>query len=189
MSKSPMAPLSAEERVMLNSLLQRLNAQSEDPRLPDESVISADTDWLVATQTSMTDASKRRLDTSPERELRNHGYCAPKTGTPVDAMTCETYGKTKKGLTISLPEGLADLAMWGRSVIEFGKFQSRGWTYSELAESADKEAVSYVKWCKGQVDSSEGLLHDLCLYLWAREYRPGNQLPVIPGTDHVRKLR
>ena len=44
-----MAPLSAEERVMLNSLLQRLNAQSEDPCLPDEVVISADTDWLVAT--------------------------------------------------------------------------------------------------------------------------------------------
>ena len=78
--------------------------------------------------------------------------------------------------------------MWGRSVLEFGKVSSRGWTYSEMAESTEKEVMSYVKWCKGQVDHAEGLLRDFSLYLWARDYSPG-QFPVIPGTDHVRKLR
>ena len=78
--------------------------------------------------------------------------------------------------------------MWGRTVIEFGKFGARGWTYCELAESQEKESLSYIKWCKSQVDSSEGLLRDFAMFLWAREYRSG-QFPVVPGTDHVRKLR
>ena len=172
---------------MLDSLLKR--AHMEVQMDGNDSVLSADTDWNVPLPASMSDASKRRCDTSPERELRNHGYVdAATAGMPPPMVTRQSYGKTKRGLEIVLPEGLDDLAMWGRSVVEFGKFSNRGWTYSELAESGEMDVMSYTKWCKGQVDNAEGLLRDFALYLWAREYQPG-QLPVIPGTDHVRKLR
>ena len=64
-----------------------------------------------------------------------------------------------------------------------------GWTYSEMAESTEKEVVSYVKWCKAQADAADGLLRDFSFYLIARDYRPDQQNLVIPGTNHVRKLR
>eukprot|EP00435_Cladocopium_sp_Y103_P054515 s603_g17.t1 len=79
--------------------------------------------------------------------------------------------------------------MWGRSILEFGKYEKRGWTYSEVAESSEKEVMSYVKWCKAQADSAEGFLRDFAFYLNARDYQPEGQQPVIPGTTHVRKLR
>ena len=172
---------------MLSELLRRANF--EDSLRCDDTVVSCDSDWAVPSDLSMTDASKRRCSESPEREIRGRGYVAEtQTGVPMPTLVQQTFGKTKRGTEIIMPEGLDSLAMWGRSVIEFGKFAPKGYTYSEVAESQDKDALNYVKWCKSQVDSAEGLLRDFCMYLWAREYRSG-QFPVIPGTDHVRKLR
>ena len=184
-SKSSMSPLTPEERLMLNSLMKR--AHHEDALACDASVLSTDSDWNVTA--AMSDASKRRQDVSPEGEARVHGYGSfAQTGIPMPSMSFQSFGKTRRGTEIILPEGLCDLAMWGRSVVEFGKYASRNCTYSELAESEEKDVKSYLKWCKSQVDSAEGLLRDFAMYLLAREHRPG-QHPVIPGTDHVRKLR
>eukprot|EP00435_Cladocopium_sp_Y103_P022843 s3691_g5.t1 len=171
LSKAPMAPLSMEERALLSNLMRRANL--EDSLAGEDTVVSCDSDWNVPSGSSMTDGSKRRCDESPEREPRAYGYTPQiQTGTPMPSLSVEQFGKTKRGTAIVLPEGLDSLAMWGRSVLEFGKFATKGWTYSEMAESQEKEIVSYVKWCRGQVDSAEGLLRDFAMYLWAREYRP-----------------
>ena len=87
-----------------------------------------------------------------------------------------------------LPHGVASLEKWGRSLLEFGKFASREWTYEEIMSKSDKEVVSYVKWCRSQVDAAEGCLKDFALYIHAVEYDP-EQRPLIPGTDLVRRFR
>ena len=192
LSKDGNAPLSAEERNVLEHLLRRasLSAQTGlEEGCP--SVISADDEWSVTGGMSMTDASKRRFENSPEREDRQVKY----TGTGLmsvaapPSLSKALVGSTRRGQSIFLPEGIDDMSMWGRSILEFGKFEKRGWTYSEMAESTEKEVVSYVKWCKAQADSADGLLKDFSFYLLARDYRPDQQNLVIPGTNHVRKLR
>eukprot|EP00435_Cladocopium_sp_Y103_P028111 s667_g7.t1 len=150
-SKNTMTPLTTEERLMMNHLMER--ARMEKALACDASVLSVDSDWNVPTGATMSDASKRRQDVSPEREARVHGYGSfAQTGVPMPSISLESFGKTKRGMTITLPEGLSDLAMWGRSVVEFGKYAPRNCTYSELAESDEKEVLSYLKWCKGQAD-------------------------------------
>lgn len=193
LSKGANGPLSPEERNVLEHLLRRVHLASNSPGEdePCPSVMSADSEWSVPCGTSMTDAAKRRFDVSPEREARQMKY----TGTglmspPAPPLVSKgLVGSTKRGTSIFLPEGIDDMAMWGRSILEFGKYEKHGWTYSEMAESTEKEIVSYVKWCKAQADSADGLLRDFSYYLLAREYRPDQQNLVIPGTNHVRKLR
>eukprot|EP00435_Cladocopium_sp_Y103_P050731 s941_g15.t1 len=168
MSKDVMTPLSTEERAVLDNLLRRAQMQ-ETLACDAASVLSTDTDWQVA---SMSDACKRRCDVSPERDPRVHGYADfSQTGAPLPSEVKEAFGKTKRGSPVLLPEGLSDLAMWGRSIVEFGKYESRGYTYSEMAESSEKEMMNYVKWCKSQVDNAEGLLKDFAMYLVARDFR------------------
>ena len=192
-----MQPLNAEEHAVLQQLLARarLSMPAELEGEAANSVFSTDSDWNLAPGVSMTDASKRRCDGSPERGLRPAGtermmgyQAMGVTSTPGPEASTGNFGHTKRGVAIVLPAGIHSLAMWGRSIVEFGKYSSRGWTYSEMAESEDKDMMSYIKWCKSQVDCSEGFLKDFAFYLLAREYSP-DQRPVIPGTSHVRKLR
>eukprot|EP00435_Cladocopium_sp_Y103_P058005 s917_g20.t1 len=144
-----MAPLTIEERALLSNLLRRANL--EDSLAGDDTVVSCDSDWNVPSGSSMTDGSKRRCDESPEREPRAYGYTPQiQTGTPMPSMSCEQFGKTKRGTLIVLPEGLDSLmsceqfgktkrgtlivlpegldslAMWGRSVLEIWEVCHQG---------------------------------------------------------------
>lgn len=127
LSKTPSTPLSPEERQVLGELLRRVNI--EDSLKCGNSVVSWDSDWAVPNGLSMTDASKRRCSESPQRERRYHG-CVPETqiGVPMPSLVQQSFGRTKSGTEIVMPEGLDSLAMWGRSVIEFGKFAPKGVT-------------------------------------------------------------
>ena len=48
--------------------------------------------------------------------------------------------------------------------------------------------IKYVKWCKAQVDCSDGYLKDFAMFILAHEYVPDQGL-VIPGTTRARRLR
>eukprot|EP00435_Cladocopium_sp_Y103_P012259 s60_g3.t1 len=124
-------------------------------------------EWSEIDGGNMSDSSKRRLEADAPRP-----HLAPPRRAP--RSIC--------------PE---NLAMWGMTLIEFGKLASKNIQYEELALATDKDNVSYRKWCKSQVDAAEGRLKDLALYLWAYDHETGqiDQRPVIPGTSDVRRFK
>eukprot|EP00435_Cladocopium_sp_Y103_P013345 s443_g3.t1 len=194
LSKTSSAPLSAEEQGVLYALMRRagISVGSVDPA-PCASEMG-ESDWSVMSGAAMSDACKRRLEESPERQVQRSPYIAPEAPLPFpDALPTHdsgvtSFGKTKRGNLVRLPNGVPSLEKWGRSVLEFGKFASRDWTYEEIMSKSDKEVISYVKWCRSQVDSAEGCLKDFALYIHAVEYDP-EQRPLIPGTEVVRRFR
>ena len=112
----------------------------------------------------------------------------PASASGVTPLEIQAFGVTRKGVPVTLPPGIVDLEMWGRSVLEFGKYVSHGWTYKEMITSQDPEVRSYVKWCRGQVDNADGFRKDFGMYILASEFKPDQGL-IIPGTCHTRKLR
>ena len=196
LSKGAGVPLSAEERSVLHELMQRAGISvSVLEDFPGDCDRGSDGGWSMMTPTpaAMTDASKRRLEESPERPSGRpyapRAMCAaPSALEGDDVPGMNVFGKAKKGLVVRLPEGVPSLGQWGRSILDFGKYASRGWTYEEICTKSDKEIVSYVKWCRGQVDSAEGFLKDFGLFIYASEFDP-EQRPLIPGTDVVRRFR
>eukprot|EP00435_Cladocopium_sp_Y103_P025991 s1599_g6.t1 len=157
-SKGVLTPLSSEEQQLLQSLMLRssLTQPRESADSVEGSVIS-DSGWSVMHEAAMTDASKRRLAESPPREARGSGYVSrampaplPGSSSGVIPLEIQAFGATRKGVPVTLPPGIVDLNMWGRSVLEFGKYSSRNWTYQDVVSHQDPEVRSYVKWCRGQ---------------------------------------
>eukprot|EP00435_Cladocopium_sp_Y103_P049348 s228_g14.t2 len=207
---SAVQPLTAEEMALLRSLQNRalqskaasmasnMPSMSHGHDFPSDHLLGDESasDWSEIDGGNMSDSSKRRLeaDVAPMYHAGTHGGCVPKAMTPVPMTvfgnpsgvgSATTFGSTKKGTEIHLPPGVENLAMWGMTLIEFGKLASKNIQYEELALATDKDNVSYRKWCKSQVDAAEGRLKDLALYLWAYDHETGqiDQRPVIPGTS------
>ena len=199
LSKGSLTPLSQEEQQLLQSLLLRANLmQPKEKSESAEGSVVTESGWSVMHE-AMTDASKRRMAESPPREARDLGYTLRTSSVPMPALLpgltsgvtpfeIQAFGSTRKGVPVTLPPGIIDLEMWGRSVLEFGKYLSRGWTYQEVVSNQDPEVRSYVKWCRGQVDNADGFLRDFGMYILASEFKPDQGL-IIPGTCHTRKLR
>ena len=196
LSKGTGVPLSAEERSALQDLMRRAGISvSVLEDFPGDCDRGSDGGWSVMTPTpaAMTDASKRRLEESPERPSSRPYAPGAMSAVPFplegeDVPGVNVFGKTKKGLVIRLPEGVPSLGQWGRSILDFGKYPPVDGLYEEICAKSDKEIVSYVKWCRAQVDSAEGLLKDFGLFIYASEFDP-EQRPLIPGTDVVRRFR
>lgn len=77
---------------------------------------------------------------------------------------------------------------WGATLIEFGKHATKRLTYAEMCNSKEKELITYVKWCRAQVDNMDGLTRDFALYACAIN-QEDEQGPLIPGTQHTRHFR
>ena len=97
---------------------------------------------------------------------------------------------------VYLPQDVPNVTMWGRSIIQFGKFMAKrgepSLSYAELFEDrTNVEKCGYVKWAIAQTDSAKGLLLDLASYLCVRldGEAEGEQLPFIPGTSTLRVFR
>ena len=95
----------------------------------------------------------------------------------------------------ALPAGVASFEEWGRTRIEFGKYDNQGMSYGNLASSHAPECLKYKAWCIQRVKTSTGLLKDLTDYLmeydrrYRQHYGPETaQSPFIPGTDRLRVL-
>lgn len=198
-------PLSEAEQRQLQELLDRAQIAAEARAASTEG-------WSLMTEGSMSDASKRRLTEIPLREPfagaatmeamvepvlppvdelpMTAGYVSTAAPAPMPetVTTGPQFGFTPRGTAIHLPPGVESLDRWGQSLVDFGKYQSKGWTYAQMFASTDSQVKSYVKWCKSQVDAMEGFVRDLGLYFIAVEYTPG-QHPVIPGTTQARRFR
>ena len=104
------------------------------------------------------------------------------------SMSPVQFGTARRGTPVALPPGISDLETWGRIIIDFGKLSAQEVSYAHVVKSADPQMISYVKWCKGQVDCSEGCLKDFAMFILAHEHVPDQGL-VIPGTTRPRRLR
>ena len=203
-------PLSAEELILLRTLQDRAlrskashmsfappamcHGEGFSAGLPHASETSSE--WSQVDGGAMADSSKRRLepDVAPA-----YAGTFPVSHMPVPESLetvpmpneAQTFGKTKKGIIISLPPGVENITMWGKTLIEFGKYGNKDMNYEKLTLSTDKDSMSYCKWCKSQVDAAEGRLKDLALFLWAYDFVTGHadQRPVFPGTNDVRRFK
>lgn len=143
---------------------------------------------------AMTDASKRRgpglAESGPKRYTSSAGLTPMGSFDPPGTV----LGRTPKGHEICLPEGVEDLAMWGRTLVMFGKYQARNVSYLDLVESSEIETAQYVKWCASRVDTAGGELKDFALFIHAIRAHRGtsgvaSQLPLIPGSATVRQFK
>ena len=183
MSASSQA-LSPSERVMLAELLAHAHGVDDEPEVPTP------TSFAVIEEEAfhgMGEAAKRRTDEPTGESELKRSYVAK--------IKDEVVGRTPKGKPIILPQGVNDLASWGRTIIMFGKFAAKKGateiTYTEVFDSKNAEDIRYVRSVKGQVESASGHLLDLSLYFLARESHESlmQQLPMIPGTDTVRRFK
>ena len=177
-------PLTPSEKVMLSELLARATIPDEDSEVPTPSSFAVVDEEVFQ---GMSDAAKRRMDEpTGESEVKRSYAAKPKN---------EVVGYTPRGKAIVLPQGVEDLEAWGRTIIMFGKFAAKQGahevTYKEVFESQKEEDVRYVRWVKGQIESSNGHLYDLSLYFHARDTqnRATGQMPLIPGTGIYRRLK
>ena len=177
-------PLSPSEKVLLSALLARVHGTDEEPEVPTPSSFA-----VIENETfhGMGEAAKRRTDEPTGESELKRSY--------VTKIKDEVVGHTPKGKPIILPQGVNDLASWGRTIIMFGKFAAKKGapeiTYKEVFDSKNAEDVRYVRWVKGQVEGASGHLLDLSLYFHARESHDSmtQQMPMIPGTDSFRRLK
>lgn len=148
---------------------------------------------------AMTDASKRRAVEEVE-DLQQpflpanmgSGHAVRKGKMVSSAVSSLDESKEKKNV---LPEGVPDFATWGRTRIQFGKYEGKGMSYAHLAYSQNPECIQYKLWCTRRIKSATGLLKDLAEYLVEHERLStkgygahSNSTPFIPGTDRPRML-
>ena len=73
------------------------------------------------------------------------------------------------GRVVGMPNDVNTMEEWGRTMIRFGKFASRGWTYADLVAEDSDETRSYIAWSMPRVKSGGDQLRDLAQYLIARK--------------------
>ena len=108
----------------------------------------------------------------------------------------EAQHEMVRGVNVkALPEGVPDFATWGRTRIQFGKYEGKNMSYLHLANSQNPECLQYKLWCTRRVKTATGLLKDLAEYLVEHERvtskgyaSAGSSSPFIPGTDRPRLL-
>eukprot|EP00435_Cladocopium_sp_Y103_P038006 s382_g10.t1 len=169
------------ERVLLNELLSRASVSTEvtEPSTPGSFSVIESMDGAGA----MSDASKRR-GTEFLDGLSKRMYAPAAEMESCGEPMCKSVGVTPHGQPIFLPSGVDSVEIWGRSVIQFGKFMPKkgvtGISYEELFQSRDEDKLSYVDWVVKQVRGAKGLLLDLGLYLCIRKTQTetGDQLPI-----------
>ena len=83
---------------------------------------------LIASGESMTDASKRRLTSPPEKELIASGADDEK------ALSESSFSFGKK-----LPAGIRVVERWGKTVLQVGKYEKAGLCYDQISSSDRKE--------------------------------------------------
>ena len=107
-------PLSPSERVMLAELLARAHGADDESEVPTPSSFAVIEDEAFH---GMGEAAKRRTDEPTGESELKRSY--------VPKIKNEVVGHTPTGKAIILPQGVNDLASWGRTIIMFGKFAAK----------------------------------------------------------------
>eukprot|EP00435_Cladocopium_sp_Y103_P024557 s1339_g6.t1 len=172
-----MSQLNSAELMTLKSLLHRAKQnvgfhQCEAELLSVARALeleeSLNEEFAVITPTSMTDASKRRLT---DGSAAGHSSHSPPS-LPVRA---------RPDCSEEFPKGITSMAMWGATIIEFGKYKDDEMSYDELLEKAKTNAParSYVDWIRSHATSkSSPQLQDLYAYVklavlsWVQDLAP-----------------
>ena len=202
----PAMPLTPHEKMQLQALLAKANDHSvESPTSEAASFDFVTEDGFEGG--SMTDASKRRDDLQNEAQPPSKrvtpqslaGYASAASETPwiggSDVTTKHSeppVGKIPKAVyPVDLPPNVASHEEWGRTLVEFGKYEGANMSYRDLWFSKDPNVSSYVKWCRSRAFSAEGHLRDLALYFMymtrlQSDFQDG---PLIPGTKAKRHFK
>eukprot|EP00435_Cladocopium_sp_Y103_P058196 s1061_g20.t1 len=99
--------------------------------------------------------------------------------------------KLTQSKKIALPPDVPNHVTWGYTLIQFGMYDKKKMSYEDLRLSKDSRAVSYTKWCKARVNSSQGCLRDLAQYLVFMDQLEEELLdgPLIPQTNLRRQYK
>eukprot|EP00435_Cladocopium_sp_Y103_P012014 s3028_g3.t1 len=184
-----MSQLNSAELMTLKSLLhraqhnvgfQKCEAELSSVARAIELEESLNEEFAVITPTSMTDASKRRL--TEEMSAGYSGQSPPQL--PV---------QSRQTVSEDFPKGITSLAMWGATVIEFGKYKGDHLSYDELMETAKTNAParSYLEWIRSHTSTkSSPQLQDLCAYVKLIDRKSGSDADLtFPGSSVPRKIK
>lgn len=185
MSK-PMQPLSEDERVLLQQLMQRAQATVNASSLETPGPM---------THGAMSDACKRHLS-DDEDELYSEEFervsmvgsfpaehalpgCSQKPVPPLEM----------KG--IKFPPGVVSLEDWGSTVCKLPKVSNLQVSYAEMVADQSTHG-DYLLWVWKHGEKKGGRLEDLFLYLKAINYGSKHvhaETEVFPGTNLVRERK
>ena len=90
---------------------------------------------------SMTDASKRRMVTPPEK---------PEKEVVMSGGEKSVAGDFPASYGTRLPPGIRDMAHWGKTVLASGKYEKSKFSYAEITSSIRQEHTSYCAWMLSQ---------------------------------------
>lgn len=139
-------PLSPEEQVQLQGLLERAHAAAtEDPNAESSSVREPSQAAASVAPVAMTPMSVPVLPPVGD-QAGGMGYASTATPPPMpeSVMTGPQFGATQRGTTNYLPPGVESLERWGQSLVDYGKYQSKGWTYSQTQHRSSGEVLCQV---------------------------------------------
>ena len=185
MSK-PMQPLSEDERILLQQLMQRAQATVNASSLETPGPM---------THGAMSDACKRHLS-DDEDELYSEEFervsmvgsfpaehalpgCSQKPVPPLEM----------KG--IKFPPGVVSLEDWGSTVCKLPKVSNLQVSYAEMVADQSTHG-DYLLWVWKHGEKKGGRLEDLFLYLKATNYGSKHvhaETEVFPGTNLVRERK
>lgn len=148
---------------------------------------------------SMTDGSKRRLV-----EVTGDSVIPPEdlAGRLVEEADRSAYGHhqapiapSKKDSPASfgkkLPEGVKDLQMWGRTVLEHGKFERSSLSYSEFLASDKTEHRDYVKYVRSLINRTDltPAMKDFVRYVNVMTNQGASSSVCYDGSSVIRRLK
>lgn len=191
--------LSAQEQRELQRLLSKAKAAAADSLSSEEFTLVP----VSEAPGAMTDGSKRRDFASEEPSIgkkKMTSYAGSGSAAAPAAIPAETFdifslpspSSTEGHLLVELPPQVPDVETWGRTLLQFGKHAVRKLTYAQFMSSTDPDIVGYRKWAWDRRLTCTGLKRDFTNYMVFCESLAdntvGQQQPVIPGTNHVRRF-
>lgn len=148
---------------------------------------------------SMNDASKRRL-IAPDVQEESYGASSQRqlpvvvTTLPIEAPlpVPVTHNVSQENAGhMQLPPDVSNLADWGTTIMEKGKFGQSGMSYEDLRISADTAVQQYIRWLTGALNPKmHAQFHDLIAYVkTANRVAVSSSAGVIPGSTQVRRRK
>ena len=189
-----LSKLSSEEGKVLKQLLAKAGFpmdKTSATSLHDQDLLTGVFEGMIGDEefehVSMTDGSKRRLCAESENS-EGYGKVEVKKSDRGKSNRLPSSGS----MEVTLPPGVTDLEMWGRTMMEKGKFASRKFSYEEMRTSAEQIVSSYVEWLQMHLsDNMNAQFHDFVAYVKAMdaELSKHSTGSVIPGSTQTRKLK